>query len=65
MEKTIIKKTKKKVCDRCKINEADVETERGFYLCFSCDSERLSCVNNTENPKTEEEFFEEMKKARN
>jgi hypothetical protein len=54
----------KKKCDRCKINIAEIEIDN-FYLCNSCDCERLSCLNNTENPKTEEEFFKEIKNEGN
>jgi len=49
-----------KLCQRCKVYEVEVETDRGVLLCESCDSQRLSCLNNTENPKTEEDFYKEM-----
>ena len=53
--------TKMKICQRCKIDNAEVETDRGIFLCNSCDCERLSRINNTENPKTEEDFYKEIK----
>ena len=57
----INKKEPKKKCLRCG-GVAEVETEKGF-LCNSCDCERLSCINNTENSKTEKEFWEEVLKC--
>lgn len=42
-------------CIKCN-REAIIETENGF-LCNECDCERLSCINNTDNPRTEKEFW--------
>lgn len=47
-----------KRCIRCG-DKAEVETEKG-YLCNDCDCERLSCINNVDNPKTEEDFWKEI-----
>lgn len=46
---------KKVKCVRCG-QGGEVETERGV-LCNSCDCERLSCINNIEVEKTEEDFW--------
>ena len=51
---------KEEVCLRCG-DKGEIETEKGF-LCNSCDCERLSCLNNTENPKTIDEFWNEVLK---
>ena len=49
-------------CDRCKQETDDiVETEKGYFLCYGCDAERLSRVNNPENEKTEKEFDKEVR----
>jgi hypothetical protein len=49
-------------CERCKTETDEiVETDRGIFLCYGCDSERLSCINNPDNPKTEEDFWKEIK----
>lgn len=42
--KNIRKIVGKILCDRCKINIAEVETERGFNLCNPCECERLNIL---------------------
>jgi len=52
-------------CERCKKEiEAGkgIETDRGAILCYGCDSIRLSCLNNTEEERTEDDFYEEIRK---
>lgn len=48
-----------KLCQRCKMYEAEVETDREIFLCENCDSRRLSCINNTKNPMSEIDFWKE------
>lgn len=52
-----------KFCDKCKVVKAEVETDRGVFLCNECDYERLSAINNIDNPVTEEEFYDMINKC--
>ena len=52
-------------CDKCKQEIEDgreIETDRGAILCNSCDCARLSCCDNPEEPRTEDDFYNEIKK---
>jgi hypothetical protein len=49
-----------KLCDRCKINESETETEEGFYLCNGCDSIRLNCINEPTEERTIKDFIKEV-----
>ena len=50
-----------KKCERCNNFKAEVETDKGVFLCYGCDAERLSRLNNPQNPKTEKDFYKEIK----
>ena len=45
-------------CLRCG-KTAEIQTERGD-LCNACDCYRLECLNNVEQEKTEEDFWNEI-----
>lgn len=54
-----------KECLRCGIKTDEiVETEKGF-LCYGCDSHRLSCINNNDTEETEEDFWDNCKGVQN
>jgi hypothetical protein len=48
-------------CERCDLNIVEVETEKGFLLCGSCDSVLNNCINEPNEPRTEEDFYRELK----
>jgi hypothetical protein len=50
-----------KKCDRCNLEEAEIETIEGFHLCSGCESVRLSCINNPYEEMSLKDFIKEVK----